>query len=138
QARTAITSRYSDETSVSSSPPAIVCGPQLFQFFAELLRGSFIQRRERAIGRSIVLTKELHHFHRWEGIGEAVLASRHLKIRDSVAQPLAHDSFISPQHRSRHIRGSDELGEDFEHLPDESFARPISHGDSPSGTAHSQ
>ena len=34
--------------------------------------------------------------------------------------------------------GAMNFGEGFEHLSDESFARPISHGDGSSGTAHSQ
>src|SRR5438874_2861574 len=59
-------------------------------------------------------------------------------MRHSEAQPLPHHCFIAPQHRSRHVRGSDELCEGFEHLSHESFARPISHSDGPSGTTHSQ
>src|SRR5215831_11693920 len=88
----------------------IMLGPQCFEFFTELSRFSFIQRYERAIGGPVVLTKELHDFRWREGIGKAVLASRHLKIRDPVAQPLPHHSLITPQHRSWHARGSDELG----------------------------
>jgi hypothetical protein len=71
----------------------------------------------RACARSIVLTKELHHFSWREWIGEAVMASRHLKIRDPVAQPLAHHSLIAPQHRCGHARRSYELGKGFEHGP---------------------
>jgi hypothetical protein len=46
---------------------------------------------------------------------------------------------VDPQHRSGHARGSDELAEGFEHLSDESLARPISHGIVlPPWTAHPQ
>ena len=55
-----------------------------------------------------------------------------------MAQSLAYDSLIAPQHGSRHAGGSYELCEGLEHLSDESFARPISHGDGAPGTAHSK
>src|SRR5437762_13628552 len=55
-----------------------------------------------------------------------------------MAQPLPHHCFIAPQHRSWHPRGSDELGEGFEHLSYESFAGPIPHRNRTSRTAHSQ
>src|SRR5262249_27693323 len=76
--------------------------PQCFEFFTELSRLSLTQRSEGAIGGSIVLTKELQDFSRRERVGEVVLPSLHLEIRDAVAQPIAHYSPIAPQHRSWH------------------------------------
>src|ERR1700760_3551025 len=54
-------------------PAAIVCGPQVFEFFAELSRRGFIQRSERAISRSIVLAEELHNISWREGVGGDVV-----------------------------------------------------------------
>src|SRR5689334_17319088 len=100
--------------------------PQSFKLAPEPPRVSFIQRRESAICRPVVLTKELHHLSGREGVRKVVEASRHLEIRDPVAQPFAHHCLITPEHWRWHPRRRDELGKGLEHLAHESFARPIS------------
>src|SRR5215475_10577913 len=55
-----------------------------------------------------------------------------------MTEPLTHRSLISPQYRRRHPRRRNELSDGLEHLANESFRCPISHGDRSAGAAHTQ
>jgi hypothetical protein len=91
-----------------------------------------------AVNGKEALTKELDHLSRWEWVGGGVEKAAHREVRSSVTQSLAHYTLVTPQHRSRHAGGGDELREGLEHLSHESFRSPVSQGDDASGVAHSQ
>src|SRR5439155_21911879 len=122
----------------------INCGLVLFTQCGLKVRGQgslslFIEASKSCIRRSVVIAEKVGDLLQCKWTVKIHVLAGQFELGASTAQVLANRRFVSRKERRTDSGRRRNMPACYgKHLADESFARPIGHGDRASGTAHAQ